>query len=89
MPQKSLGARHRRTLVAIYDAPVRSDVGWKRVEAVLKALNADVTEGRGSRVRVYLGGVRAVFHRPHPRKEMDKGSVRSMREFLTRAGVAP
>ncbi len=89
MPQQSLGARHRRTLVAIYDVPVRADVGWKRVEALLKALDAEVTEGRGSRVRVYLGGVRAVFHRPHPRKEMDKGSVRSMREFLTRAGVAP
>ena len=88
MPQKSLGARHRRTLAAIYDVPVRSDVDWQRVETLLKALNAEVTEGRGSRVRVYLRGVRAVFHRPHPRKEMDKGSVRSMREFLTRAGVA-
>ncbi len=89
MSQKSLGARHRRTLAAICEVPVRSDVEWKRVEALLKALNAEVTEGGGSRVRVYLGGVRAVFHRPHPRKEMDKGSVRSMREFLTRAGVAP
>ncbi len=89
MPQKSLGARHRRTLAAIYDVPVRSDVDWQRVETLLKALNAEVTEGRGSRVRVYLGGVRAVFHRPHPHKEMDKGSLRSMREFLMRAGVAP
>ena len=56
---------------------------------LLNALGADVTEGRGSRVRVSLGGVRAVFHRPHPRKELDRGSVRSMKEFLTRAGVSP
>ena len=56
---------------------------------MLKALGAEVTEGKGSRVRLSLCGVRAVFHRPHPRKEMDKGSVRSMKEFLSRAGVAP
>jgi len=31
--------------------------------------------------------VRAVFHRPHPRKETDKGALRSMRRFLLEAGV--
>ena len=73
----------------IFEPSVRSDVEWTRVETLLKALGAELTEGRGSRVRVSLGGVRAVFHRQHPRKEMDKGSVRSMKEFLIRAGVAP
>jgi hypothetical protein len=48
-----------------------------------------VTEGRGSRVRVALNGVRAVFHRPHPHKETDKGAVASVRRFLAEAGVAP
>jgi hypothetical protein len=33
--------------------------------------------------------VRAVFHRPHPQKETDRGSVRSMRRFLSEAGVRP
>jgi hypothetical protein len=42
-----------------------------------------------SRVRIALNGVRAVFHRPHPQKETDKGAVRSMRRFLTEAGVTP
>ena len=46
-----------------------------------------MTEGRGSRVRVSLSDVRAVFHRPHPRKETDKGAVRSVRRFLIAAGV--
>ncbi len=40
-------------------------------------------------VRVYLNGVRAVFHRPHPRKETDKGALRSVRRFLLEAGVGP
>ena len=47
---------------------------------------AEVSEGSGSRVRVYLSGVRAVFHRPHPEKETDKGAVKSVRRFLQEAG---
>lgn len=34
-------------------------------------------------------GVRAAFHRPHPQKETDNGAVKSMRRFLTEAGVTP
>jgi hypothetical protein len=30
---------------------------------------------------------RAVFHRPHPQKETDKGAMMSMRRFLENAGV--
>ena len=87
MKPKSLGARNARTLAKVFEIPVRSDIEWKRVEGLLKALGAELTEGKGSRIRVCLGGVRAVFHRAHPRKEMDKGSVRSLKEFLMRAGV--
>jgi len=56
---------------------------------MLKATGAEISEGEGSRVRIALNGVRAVFHRPHPRKETDKGAVRAMRRFLTEAGVTP
>ena len=56
---------------------------------MLKALGAEISEGNGSRVRVALNGVRAVFHRPHPHKETDKGAIVSMRKFLTEAGVKP
>ena len=31
----------------------------------------------------------AVFHRPHPRKETEKGAVKSVRRFLTKAGIVP
>jgi hypothetical protein len=84
-----MNRRHRRTLEAIFDDPVRSDIAWNAVEALLRALGAEITEGRGSRVRLYLNGIKAVFHRPHPKKEMDKGAVKSMRRFLESAGVEP
>jgi hypothetical protein len=36
-----------------------------------------------------LNGVRAVFHRPHPRKEIDKGALVSLKRFLGNAGIVP
>jgi hypothetical protein len=59
------------------------------VEGLLIALGAELTEGSGSRVRIALKGVRAVFHRPHPQNETDKGAVKSLRRFLTEAGLSP
>ena len=80
-------SKHRNTLKAIFADPVRSNIPWADVEAMLAAAGADISEGRGSRVRVSLNDVDAVFHRPHPRKETDKGSVKSLRRFLSQAGV--
>ena len=80
-------SKHRNTLKAIFADPVRSNIPWADVEVMLAAAGADVSEGRGSRVRISLNGVDAVFHRPHPRKETDKGSVKSLRRFLSEAGV--
>ncbi len=56
---------------------------------MLRHLGAELSEGRGSRVRIFLNGVRAVFHRPHPQKETDKGAFASMRRFLVEAGIDP
>jgi len=82
-------AKHERTLAAIFAEPIRAAILWADVESLLRHLGADVSEGGGSRVRVALNGVRAVFHRPHPRKETDKGAVKSVRRFLVTAGVKP
>jgi hypothetical protein len=82
-------SKHRKTLEAIFEEPVRANIPWADIESLLVACGAEISEGRGSRVRVALHGVRAVFHRPHPRKETDKGAVVSVRRFLTEAGVKP
>ena len=83
-----LNNRQRRTLEAVFEDPVRADIPWVDIESLLRALGAELSEGRGSRVRIALRGVRAVFHRPHPQRETDRGSVRSMRQFLMSAGVS-
>ena len=81
--------RHRNTLNEIFERPTRAGLAWSRIEKLFLALGARVSEGRGSRIRVYLNGVRAVFHRPHPRKEVGRGALRSVQKFLKMAGVGP
>ncbi|MFM8299749.1 MAG: type II toxin-antitoxin system HicA family toxin, partial [Microcystis aeruginosa] len=83
----ALSKKQRKILDQIFEQPVRSDVVWTDIESLLEALGAEISEGRGSRVRVALKGVRALFHRPHPRRETDKGAVVSVRRFLSEAGV--
>ena len=89
LPTYSLICKRASALEAIFRNPVQSGVLWKDIEALLKSLGAEISEGSGSRVRFALNGVRAVFHRPHPRKETDKGALCDMRRFLITAGVKP
>ena len=84
-----MNKKHQKTLEAIFKKPTPSGIPWKEIEALLTHLGASISEGRGSRLRIELNGEDAVFHRPHPRKETDKGAVASMRRFLENAGVKP
>jgi hypothetical protein len=78
--------RHQRVPEAICDK--RANIARLDIEAMLLYYGAEIPEGRGSRVRIALNGVRAVFHRPHPQKETGRGAVASMRRFLIEAGIA-
>ncbi|MFZ3234320.1 MAG: type II toxin-antitoxin system HicA family toxin [Stellaceae bacterium] len=84
-----MNRRHRRTLGRIFAEPTPADLRWSEAETLLLALGAEISEGAGSRVRVVLSGVRAVFHRPHPGPETSRGLVRAVRDFLAAAGVTP
>jgi HicA toxin of bacterial toxin-antitoxin, len=80
--------KNRQTLQLIFLDPPRSDLRWNDVESLLKALDARLSEGRGSRIRVSLNGVDAVFHRPLPQPVTDKGALKAVRRFLESAGVS-
>jgi hypothetical protein len=82
-----LSSKRLKTVRAIFEDPIRSDVEWTDIENLLHGLGAELSEGRGSRIRVCFKGVRAVFHRPHPQKETDKGALKSVRRLLTEAGI--
>jgi len=64
-----------------------ANIPWADIEKMLQHYGAELSEGRGSRVRIAFRGVRAVFHRPHPRTTADRGAVAAMRRFLAEAGL--
>lgn len=73
-----MNAKNRKTLNSIFHNPVKSDLPWKEIESLFNALGGEVSEGRGSRVRVALNDVRAVFHR-----------VRILKKLLTKEHFYP
>lgn len=83
----SISKKHTKILEAIFSDPIRANIHWNDIERLFIALGAECSEGRGSRLRVALNGVRAVFHRPHPQKEASKPTVKSVRKFIEEAGV--
>ena len=80
--------KRQKTLKAIFDQPTRSGILWSDIESMLRAFGAELSEGRGSRCGSRWAACERSFI-AHPRKETDKGSVESMRRFLTEAGITP
>jgi hypothetical protein len=84
-----MNATHKKTLSAILTTPTTARLEWRKVEALLVCLGAQIIEGNGSRVRFELGGVVATFHRPPPNKEAKPYQVRDAKEFLIQLGIKP
>lgn len=86
---KRMNTRQRKTLQAIFADPISPAIPWRDIEGLFVALGAVVNEGAGSLVNVLLNGRVAVLHHTHPQKETDEGAVKSVRRFLTEAGISP
>ena len=81
--------KHEQTLNALFAQGESASIKWRDIESLLIHHGADITEGKGSRVRVRLNDVIATFHRPHPSSDTKKGAVKSVRKFLEEAGISP
>lgn len=84
-----MNTAQRKALAALFADPVSMTQAWRRIDALLLALGAQVIEGHGSRVKFILNGELASFHRAHPDKEAKPYQVRDVRAFLTHAGIKP
>jgi hypothetical protein len=84
-----MNRKQRATLERIVADRAPSDLAWRDIEGLFRALGATVSEGRGSRMLVELNHRRATFHRPHPSPLIDKGAIKAVRTFLENAGVRP
>ena len=79
----------RKTLKAIFEEPIRSDIRWNDIENLVKDFGGNVKQGRGSRVMFELNGKIGRFHQPHPQPEIKKYVVKDLRDFLEEAGILP
>lgn len=84
-----MNKKQKQTLEAIFAKQIPATINWKDIESLFRALGAEISDGRGSRRRVALNERLAVFHRPHPEKETDRGAVKSVQRFLIEAGIQP
>ncbi|MDF5716790.1 MAG: type II toxin-antitoxin system HicA family toxin [Rhizonema sp. NSF051] len=63
----------------MFETPTRSDITWTDVKSLFLSLGSIVQQGKGSRVRVALNGIKSVFHEPHPQKEVSKSTIKDIR----------
>jgi len=83
-----MGRKHDRTLAAIFAAPIRTNVAWNDVVALMEHLGATVsTSGGGSAVDFFLNGVSITLHRPHPQHEIPGAMIRRLRIFIDAAEI--
>lgn len=81
--------KHRKILETIFADPVSPAIPWTDIEGVFRGYGGIIKEGRGSRVWFIWEKQVAVFHRPHPQPNTDKGAVKSVRRFFANIGLKP
>ncbi len=79
--------KQKNVLNKIFDSQKSKNCTWNEVEKLFIHLGAKISEGKGSRIRVYLNGIRSVFHRPHPSPHLHAGHIRSIKKFLKSANI--
>ena len=84
-----MNSKQKRTLQAVFRAPVPATIAWTDLESLLVAVGCEVIEGAGSAVSFRRGDAIEFFHRPHPAKEAKRYQVRAAKAFLIQIGVAP
>jgi len=84
-----VNTKHRKTLRAVFTKPTSPSIVFSDIEALLVALDGQVHEREGSRVKITIKGEQWRCHRPHPGKEAKRYQVEEIRELLERIGEHP
>ena len=84
-----MNRKNQRTLQKLFAQPVLANIKWADIEVLFKSLGAVLAERAGSRVEVILFSEIAVFHRPHPSPDTEKGAVAAIRKWLEQNGLRP
>jgi hypothetical protein len=82
-----MNRKQRNTYDALFVEPILRNIVWSDVVSLIKALEGEVIQGDGSRVRFDLKGISLNIHSPHPQKELKRYQVKAVRDFLINAGI--
>ena len=81
---------HAQLLRSIFQDPIPGNLHWREVEALLGHLGAEVSPAHGgARFKVVLNDQEGFLHHPHHSSTLDRQGVKTLREFLARAGLSP
>lgn len=84
-----MNSKNKKVLKEIFEEPTKSDIKWVDIENLVKNLGGVIIQARGSRTVFKIGEATNVFHRPHPKPDTNKLTVKDIRDFLERAGITP
>lgn len=82
-----LSSHHRDTLSKIFAHPTSSNVEWREVLSLLRAVGT-VQERHNGKLDVAIGPETEVLTPPHV-KDLDEPMILDLRRMLTDAGLAP
>lgn len=82
-----MNKKQRNIYSALFAEPIRRNILWNDVVSLILALDGQVLQGDGSRVRFDLNDVSLNIHSPHPQKELKRYQVKTVRELLVNAGI--
>lgn len=84
-----MNSKHQRTLRLVFADPIDGAIEWSKIGSLLRTMGCRVIAGSASSVTFERNGLRAYFHRPHPRREALRYRVRNARTFLDKLGIKP
>ena len=88
-----LNNKNKRILERIFTRPIPCDIEFNEVVTLFEALGGRKLEkGKtsGSAVALVLPNNQFVaIHKPHHEKDVDRGAIKSIREFLEENGITP
>ena len=62
--------------------PTPVDIRWTEITSLLNAMGVTLVERAGSRVQLAKGSDSMVVHKPHPRPETRRDTVRDILNFI-------
>ena len=62
--------------------PTPADIRWAEIESLLNAMGVSLVERAGSRLQLVKGVDTIVVHKPHPRPETRRETVRDVLKFI-------